>query len=161
MNDKNTKKKYTIMSGGTFDYSQRTIELIADDIEQTILEAGRKIPDVLLEEQQHRYSREIPLEEQYYSSYNRKTMDIMKRAVYILRMAYIYAQRIDWMLSGDDGEDDLVRRLNKELYELKTKYPSGKRRMKCLLKLRHQDESQYCNGFFRAIAQLRYACSLR
>ena len=38
MNDKNTKKKYTIMSGGTFDYSQRTIELIADDIEQTILE---------------------------------------------------------------------------------------------------------------------------
>ena len=49
------------MSGGTFDYSQRTIELIADDIEQTILEAGRKIPDVLLEEQQHRYSREIPL----------------------------------------------------------------------------------------------------
>ena len=81
MNDKNTKKKYTIMSGGTFDYSQRTIELIADDIEQTILEAGRKIPDVLLEEQQHRYSREIPLEEQYYSSYNRKTMDIMKRAV--------------------------------------------------------------------------------
>ena len=30
------------------------------------------------------------------------------------------------MLSGDDGEDDLVRRLNKELYELKTKYPSGK-----------------------------------
>lgn len=113
------------MSGGTFDYSQRTIELIADDIEQTILEAGRKIPDVLLEEQQHRYSREIPLEEQYYSSYNRKTMEIMKRAVYILRMAYIYAQRIDWMLSGDDGEDDLVRRLNQELHELKTKYPSG------------------------------------
>lgn len=123
MNDKHTKKKYTIMSGGTFDYSQRTIELIADDIEQTILEAGRKIPDVLLEEQQHRYSREIPLEEQYYSSYNRKTMDIMKRAVYILRMAYIYAQRIDWMLSGDDSEDDLVRRLNKELHELKTKHP--------------------------------------
>lgn len=113
------------MSGGTFDYSQRTIELIADDIEQTILEAGRKIPDVLLEEHQHRYSREIPLEEQYYSSYNRKTMEIMKRAVYILRMAYIYAQRIDWMLSGDDGEDDLVRRLNQELHELKTKYPSG------------------------------------
>ena len=46
MNDKHTKKKYTIMSGGTFDYSQRTIELIADDIEQTILEAGRKIGTV-------------------------------------------------------------------------------------------------------------------
>lgn len=146
MNDKHTKKKYTIMSGGTFDYSQRTIELIADDIEQTILEAGRKIPDVLLEEQQHRYSREIPLEEQYYSSYNRKTMEIMKRAVYILRMAYIYAQRIDWMLSGDDGEDDLVRRLNQELHELKTKYPSGKFTFK---KKRVRDDADY--GGFREI----------
>ena len=134
------------MSGGTFDYSQRTIELIADDIEQTILEAGRKIPDVLLEEHQHRYSREIPLEEQYYSSYNRKTMDIMKRAVYILRMAYIYAQRIDWMLSGDDGEDDLVRRLNQELHELKTKYPSGKSTFK---KKRVRYDDDY--GGFREI----------
>ncbi len=114
------------MSGGAFDYSQRTIELIADDIEQTILEAGRKIPDEILEEQRYRYSREIPSEEQFYPSYNRKTMDIMKRAVYVLRLAYIYAQRIDWMLSGDDGEDDLVRRLNQELYELKMKYPSRK-----------------------------------
>ena len=118
--------KELIMSGGSFDYSQRTIELIADDIEQTILEAGRKIPSEILKEQQSRYSRVIPIEEQYYRSYNRKTMEIMKRAVYNLRMAYIYAQRIDWMLSDDDGEDDLVIRLEKELQELKTKYPSGK-----------------------------------
>jgi hypothetical protein len=82
--------KELIMSGGSFDYSQRTIELIADDIEQTILEAGRKIPSEILKEQQSRYSRVIPIEEQYYRSYNRKTMEIMKRAVYILRMAYIY-----------------------------------------------------------------------
>ena len=41
-------------------------------------------------------------------------------------MAYIYAQRVDWMLSGDDGEDSLVERLEKELEELKKKYPSGK-----------------------------------
>lgn len=81
--------KELIMSGGSFDYSQRTIELIADDIEQTILEAGRKIPSEILKEQQSRYSRVIPIEEQYYRSYNRKTMEIMKRAVYNLRMAYI------------------------------------------------------------------------
>ena len=39
---------------------------------------------------------------------------------------FIYAQRIDWMLSGDDGEDDLVERLAEELAELKRKYPSGR-----------------------------------
>ena len=90
------------------------------------MESGQKIPPEILEEQQCRYFRYIPLEEQYYRSFNRKTMEIMKRAVYVLRMAYIYAQRIDWMLSDDDGEDDLVRCLEQELHELKTKYPSGK-----------------------------------
>jgi hypothetical protein len=50
----------------------------------------------------------------------------MKRAVYVLRMAYIYAQRIDWMLSGDDGEESLAERLAEELDELRKKYPSGR-----------------------------------
>ena len=49
-----------------------------------------------------------------------------KRDVYVLRMAYIYAKRVDWMLSGDDGEDTLVERLQEELQALKAKYPSGK-----------------------------------
>lgn len=43
-----------------------------------------------------------------------------------MRLAYIYAQRIDWLLSGDDGEDDLQERLKEELAELRSKYPSGK-----------------------------------
>lgn len=58
--------------------------------------------------------------------YARQTIAIMKRAVYVLRMAFIYAQRIDWMLSGDDGEESLVERLKEELYQLRTKYPSGR-----------------------------------
>ena len=61
-----------------------------------------------------------------YPTYERKTIEIMKRAVYVLRMAYIYAKRVDWMLSGDDGEDTLVERLQEELQALKSKYPSGK-----------------------------------
>ena len=32
----------------------------------------------------------------------------MKHAVYALRIALIYFQRIDWMLSDDDGEYDLI-----------------------------------------------------
>ena len=54
-----------------------------------------------------------------------QTIDIMKRAVYVLRMAYIYAKRVDWMLSGDDGEDTLVTRLQEDFQALKAKYPSG------------------------------------
>ena len=63
----------------------------------------------------------------------------MKRAVYVLRMAYIYAQRIDWMLSGDDGEESLAERLAEELDELRKKYPSGRFTFK-KRKIRYDEE---------------------
>ena len=112
------------MSGGAFDYKQSIIRDIADEIEQNLIQAGQKIPTEVWENDWHGYSFEE--KDQYYSTYNRKTTDIMKRAVYVLRMAHIYAQRIYWMLSGDDNEESLEERLEEELRFLKTKYPSGK-----------------------------------
>ena len=111
------------MSGGAFDYRQYHIEEVADDIERAIIEAGREIPK---EVYNRWYGRSSDDSDRTYPTYERKTIDIMKRAVYVLRMAYIYAKRVDWMLSGDDGEDDLVIRLQEELQALKAKYPSGK-----------------------------------
>ena len=113
------------MSGGAFDYQQRYIEEIADDIEQEIIEAGRKILQEVWEKN-HWYGGSYDDSDRTYPIYERKTIDIMKRAVYVLRMAYIYAKRVDWMLSGDDNEESLVKRLDKELKALKAKYPSGK-----------------------------------
>lgn len=43
---------------------------------------------------------------------------IFKEGIEILKKAEIYAQRIDWYLSGDDGEDSLVSRLKSDLDEL-------------------------------------------
>jgi len=91
--------------------------------ERAIIEAGREIPK---EVYNRWYGRSSDDSDRIYPTYDRKTIDIMKRAVYVLRMAYIYAKRVDWMLSGDDGEDDLVIRLQEELQALKAKYPSGK-----------------------------------
>jgi hypothetical protein len=42
----------------------------------------------------------------------------MKEAVKQLRIAAIYAQRVDWFLSGDDGEESFIERLNEELNEI-------------------------------------------
>ena len=39
--------------------------------------------------------------------------------MHILKQAEIYAQRIDWLLSGDDGEESFHERLKEELEELK------------------------------------------
>ena len=122
------------MSGGAFDYKQHLIEMIADDIEQKIIEAGREIPEEVLKKEWYAYGYGYGYDyyhtgrtnKETYPDYNRQTIAIMKRAVYVLRMAFIYVQRIDWMLSGDDGEDDLVERLKEELDELRTKYPSGR-----------------------------------
>ena len=113
------------MSGGAFDYQQRYIEEISDEIEQEIIEAGREIPQEIWAKN-HWYGSSFDDSDRTYPTYERKTIDIMKRAVYVLRMAYIYAKRIDWMLSGDDSEESLGKRLEEDLKDLKTKYPGGK-----------------------------------
>lgn len=111
------------MSGGAFDYRQYHIEEIADDIQREIIVAGREIPKEVCNRW---YGRSFDDSDRTYPTYERKTIEIMKRAVYVLRMAYIYAKRVDWMLSGDDNEESLAKRLEKELQALKAKYPSGK-----------------------------------
>lgn len=42
-----------------------------------------------------------------------------KNAYEILRKAEIYAQRVDWLLAGDDGEESFIERLKKDLDALK------------------------------------------
>jgi hypothetical protein len=41
-----------------------------------------------------------------------------KKGLKILKLASIYAQRIDWLLSGDDSEKSFLERLKKELGNL-------------------------------------------
>ena len=72
--------------------------------------------DKLIEVKELRYQEYEDGE--YYPEYTEETIQIFKDAVKILRKAAIYAQRIDWFLSGDDGEDNLKERLEKELKEL-------------------------------------------
>jgi hypothetical protein len=41
-----------------------------------------------------------------------------KDAVNILNIAEVYAQRIDWLLSGDDSEESFLKRLDEDLNKL-------------------------------------------
>lgn len=45
----------------------------------------------------------------------------MKKGLDYLRKASIYAQRIDWLMSDDDGEEEFHERLSEELNNLKIK----------------------------------------
>lgn len=48
-------------------------------------------------------------------------LEEFKKGLKILRTAAIYTQRIDWLLSGDDGEESFKERLKEELDELESK----------------------------------------
>jgi hypothetical protein len=109
------------MSGGAFDYNQYKIGYIADQIEHEIEKSGRPKTREELKEESWRGSdwyEKYPEDLNYYK-YPDEVIEEFKNAVKHLRVAEIYAQRVDWLLSGDDGEESFLRRLEEDLTKLK------------------------------------------
>lgn len=50
------------------------------------------------------------------------TIKTLKEAYLQIRKAYAYAQRVDWMLSGDDSEESMQTRLKEELNEIQNEF---------------------------------------
>lgn len=94
------------MSGGRFNYNQHFINDIAGDIEDEIGRNKICWPWVSISDWRNEYNKQ---------RYKPETIKEFKKAVKILREAYIYTQCIDWFLSGDDDEEDFHKRLKEEL----------------------------------------------
>lgn len=112
------------MSGGHFNYKQWHIENIADQIEQEVILSGKPIPKQkwdYYERQEFEETHKQPMNYAYPEFVLRK----LEEAVYALRAAAIYAQRVDYLLSGDDGEESFMKRLSNELKELNQKSMMG------------------------------------
>jgi hypothetical protein len=111
------------MSGGHFNYDQYKIGYIADAIEKHIERNGRKkTPEELKDESwctPDWYERHP--EDLFWYQYPPEVIEKFKIAVEKLREAEVYAHRIDWLLSGDDGEESFLRRLAEDLKELSLK----------------------------------------
>jgi len=108
------------MSGGRFEYKQYVMNYIADQIEHEVLINGKKKTDDELKEEGWRdldWYKKYP-EDLYYYEYPEEVIEKFKEAVIVLRKAAVYAQRVDWLLSGDDGEEKFLERLKKDLEEL-------------------------------------------
>jgi hypothetical protein len=109
------------MSGGAFDYKQYNISMIADEIEQMIKNNGR--PKTKEELKDESWGRDTSWYEKYpeYLNHYKYPDDIIeefKKGVDMLKKAQIYAQRIDYLISGDDGEESFRERLKEELDKL-------------------------------------------
>ena len=122
------------MSGGHFDYYQWQIKDIADSIEDYIYghsidkeDINYYIEDHWLDDEEKEYIKknEHTIPNRY--NYSKETIEEFKKGLSLLRKAYIYAQRIDWLLSGDDGEESFHKRLKEELDNLKNKKNEGTR----------------------------------
>ena len=109
------------MSGGRFCYDQYRIGHIADEIEDVIRK--NKVEKTKDELERWDYDEDGNVYEdcKYHYWYEDKTIERLKEAVKVLRQAEVYAQRIDWLLSGDDGEESFHRRLEEELKKLEEK----------------------------------------
>ena len=92
------------MSGGHFNYDQYKFGYIADEVEQLIRDNGSE------EKDEWGYNR--------HSNFDKNTIDKFIEGLLIMRMAQVYAQRIDWLVSGDDGEDSFHNRLKKDIQDL-------------------------------------------
>ena len=112
------------MSGGRFDNKQWHIGNIADNIEQEVITSGKPIPENRWGYWERQHYKEHPEEAVNYA-YPESTLRLMEEAVYALRAAAIYAQRVDYLLTGDDGEESFERRLKDELAELDSKSKVG------------------------------------
>jgi len=84
------------MSGGHFDYKQWFIDDIADEVYGLIARNNSSEMDELFDD---------------------NTIDKFKEAALTLRRASRMAHRIDWLVSGDDGQESFHKRWEEELGE--------------------------------------------
>ncbi len=88
------------MSGGYFDYGQYKISEISNQIERLL----KRDYDVC------EYN---PLD-----GLSGETLKEFHTALDLLKKSFIYAHRIDWLLSGDDGEETFHKRLIEDLKDV-------------------------------------------
>ena len=103
------------MSGGAFEYNQYQIRMIWEEIQNELDKQGQEKETLFYEKEYYEKYPEAKFEEVY----REDVQQIFKDGIESLKKAEIYAQRIDWYLSGDDGEDSLVSRIKSDLDKLK------------------------------------------
>jgi len=96
------------MSGGHFDYAQYKIGEIADQVEQLLLNEESDETDT--------WGTQVK------KGWGKETLDTFAEALLLLRMSEVYAQRIDWLVSGDDSEKTFMERLVGDLEEVAEKF---------------------------------------
>lgn len=95
-----TYKEYIIISGGHFEYNQHRFSDVAESI-QYLIDNNVYVDFV----DEYGRTEEYPLE----------IIDKFKEAAHWCNRAAEMVQRIDWLVSGDDGEESFLSRWEEEV----------------------------------------------
>lgn len=112
------------MSGGHFDYIQYRFTDMYEDIEKVISKNGieKSLEQIKADNPWLDLSDKQQLEWYKYDyNYPTEVIEKFKEGSELIKKAQVYAQRIDWLLSGDDGEESFLQRLKDDLNKLEQK----------------------------------------
>ena len=108
------------MSGGHWEYIQYRFTEVYEDIRNLIEKNGKKKTEEELKEESWRdddWYEKYP-EDKFHYKYPDNVVEEFKRGGEIVQLAQTYMHRIDWLLSGDDGEESFLKRLKEDLDKL-------------------------------------------
>ena len=109
------------MSGGRWDYIQYRFTDVIEDIQSLIEKNGKEKTKEELKDLGYRspdWYEKYP-EDKYHPEYPTEVIEEFKKGLEIIRESQVYMQRLDWLLSGDDGHESFLRRLKEDLKDLK------------------------------------------
>ena len=110
------------MSGGHWDYLQYRFTDVVEDIQNIVERNGKeKTREELKNESwigiDPEWYEKYP-EDKFHHKYPDEVIKEFNKGAEIIKQAQVYMQRIDWLLSGDDGEESFIERLKEDLEKL-------------------------------------------
>ncbi len=114
------------MSGGHWEYLQYRFTDVADDIRKLIDQNGKEKTQ---DELKYSYVSEEWLEkypgDRFHYKYSDEMLEKFREGLKHIEIAQIYMQRLDWLLSGDDGDESFMSRLDEDLKKLENENIRG------------------------------------
>ena len=133
------------MSGGHWEYLQYRFFDVAEDVKKLIEKNGKEKTKEELKEESWRdndWYEKYP-EDKFHYKYPDEVIEEFKKGADAILKAQVYMQRIDNLLSGDDGEETFLKRLKENLDNKADRRRFHKRHNNKVIKSKENDSNSH------------------